>query len=112
MPPQIPLIKIKEQSQITEKDPNNACSMRKHPIPKIIITPPDDTGTTQKEINSESNKKDEIWIELEDMSPQKKKFTDKSYDITPKTKKPQQQRRQRMKMEKSQFKCTVILKML
>ena len=57
-------------------------------------------------------KKNEIWTELEDMSPQKKKFTDKSYDITPKTKKPQQQRRQRMKMEKSQFKCTVILKKL
>ena len=64
--------------------------MRKPPIPKIIITPPDDTGTTQKENNSESNEKDEIWIELEDMSPQKRKSTDKSYfdyDITPKTKK-------------------------
>ena len=82
--------------------------MRKPPIPKIIIT--DDTGATQKENNSESNEKDEMWIELEDMSPQKKKSTDKSYDITPKTKNPQQQRRQKMKMEKSQFKCTVILK--
>ena len=49
-PPQIPSIKISEQSQITEKDPNNACSMRKPPIPKIIITPPDDISTTQKEI--------------------------------------------------------------
>ena len=62
--------------------------MRKPPIPKIIITPPDDTGTAQKENNSESNEKDEISIELEDISPQKKKSTDKSYDITPKTKKP------------------------
>ena len=84
--------------------------MRKPPIPKIIIT--DDTGATQKENNSESNEKDEMWIELEDMSLQKKKSTDKSYDITPKTKNPQQQRRQKMKMEKSQFKCTVILKKL
>ena len=42
----------------------------------------------KKENNSESNEKDEIWIELEDISPQKKKSTDKSYDITPKTKKP------------------------
>ena len=58
------MIEIKEQSQITEKDPNNACSMRKPPIPKIIITPPDDTGTTQTENNSQSNEKDEIWIEL------------------------------------------------
>ena len=49
-PPQIPSIKISEQSQITEKDPNNACSMRKPPVPKIIITPPDDTNITQKEI--------------------------------------------------------------
>ena len=49
-PPQIPSIKISEQSQITEKDPNNACSTRKPPIPKIIITPPDDISTTQKEI--------------------------------------------------------------
>ena len=85
-PPQIQSIEISEQSQITEKDPNKACSMRKPPIPKIIITPPDNTGRTQKENNSESNEKDEIWIELEDMSPQKKK-SDKSYDITPKTKK-------------------------
>ena len=38
--------------------------MRKPPIPKIIITPPDDTGTTQTENNSQSNEKDEIWIEL------------------------------------------------
>ena len=89
-PPQIPSVEISEQSKITEKDPNNACLMRKPLIPKIIITPPDDTGTTQKENNSESNEKDEIWIELEDMSPQKRKSTDKSYfdyDITPKTKK-------------------------
>ena len=48
--------------------------MRKPPVPKIIVTPPDDTGTTQKESNSESNEKDEIWIELKDMSPQKKKI--------------------------------------
>ena len=64
--------------------------LRKPSIPKIIITPPDDTGTTQKENNSESNDKDEIWIELEDMSPQKRKSPDKSYydyDITLKTKK-------------------------
>ena len=47
--------------------------MRKPPVPKIIVTPPDDTGTTQKESNSESNEKDEIWIELKEMSPQKKK---------------------------------------
>ena len=87
-PPQIPSVEISEQSQITEKDPNSAYSMRKPPIPKIIITPLDDTGTAQKENNSESNEKDEIWIELEDMSPQKKKSTDKSYDITLKTKKP------------------------
>ena len=38
--------------------------MRKPPIPKIIITPPDDTGTKQKENNSQTNEKDEIWIEL------------------------------------------------
>ena len=62
--------------------------MRKPPIPKIIITPPNNTGRTQKENNSESNEKGEIWVELEDMSPQKKKSTDKSYDITLKTKKP------------------------
>ena len=74
-PPQISSIKISEQSQIPEKDPNNACSLRKPSIPKIIITPPDDTGTTQKENNSESNDKDEIWIELEDMSPQKKEVS-------------------------------------
>ena len=86
-PPQIPSIEISEQSQITEKDPNNACSLRKPPIPKIIITPPDNKSITQKENNSESNEKDEIWIELEDMSPQKKNSTDKSYDLTPKTKK-------------------------
>ena len=66
----------------------------------------------KKKLTVKVIKKNEIWTELEDMSPQKKKFTDKSYDITPKTKKPQQQRRQRMKMEKSQFKCTVILKKL
>ena len=48
--------------------------MRKPPISKIIITPPDDTGTTQKEGNRESNEKDEIWIELEDISPQKKEI--------------------------------------
>ena len=62
--------------------------MRKPPIPKIIITPPDDTGIAKKENKSECNEKDEIWIELEDMSPQEKKSADKSYDITPKTKKP------------------------
>ena len=44
------------------------------------------------------------------MSRQKNKSTDKSYDLTPK--KPQRQKSQRMKMEKSQFKCTVILKKL
>ena len=111
-PPQIQSIEISEQSQITEKDPNKACSMRKPPIPKIIITPPDNTGRTQKENNSESNEKDEIWIELEDMSPQKKKSTNKSYDITPKTKKTTATKKAKMKMEKSQFKCTVILKKL
>ena len=37
--------------------------------------------------NSESNEKDEIYIELEDLSPQKKKSTDKPQDLTPKTKK-------------------------
>ena len=73
--------------QITEKEPNKAYSMRKPPIPKIIITPPNNTGRTQEENNSESNEKGEIWVELEDMSPQKKKSTDKSYDVTPKTKK-------------------------
>ena len=87
-PPQIPSIEISKYSQITEKDPNNAYSMRKPPIPKIIITPPDDTGIAKKENKSECNEKDEIWIELEDMSPQEKKSADKSYDITPKTKKP------------------------
>ena len=61
--------------------------MRKPPMRKILITPPDDTGTPQKENNSKSNEKDEIWIELEDMSLQKKKSTDKSYDVTLKTKK-------------------------
>ena len=89
--------------------------MRKPPVPKIIVTPPDDTGKTQKESNSESNEKDEIWIELKEMSPQKKnKSTDKSCDITPKNKKnkTQRQRNQRMKMEKSQFKCTVIFNKL
>ena len=86
-PPQIQLIEISEQSQITEKEPNKAYSMRKPPIPKIIITPPNNTGRTQEENNSESNEKGEIWVELEDMSPQKKKSTDKSYDVTPKTKK-------------------------
>ena len=30
---------------------------------------PDDTSITQKETISESNEKDEIWIELDDMSP-------------------------------------------
>ena len=49
--------------------------MRKPTIPKIIITPPDDTSTTQKGNNSKSNEKDEIWMELEDMSPNKKKST-------------------------------------
>ena len=49
--------------------------MRKPTIPKIIITPPDDTSTTQKGNNIESNEKDEIWMELEDMSPNKKKST-------------------------------------
>ena len=49
--------------------------MRKPTIPKIIITPPDDTSTTHKKNNSESNEKDEIWMELEDMSPNKKKST-------------------------------------
>ena len=52
--------------------------MRKPPIPKIIITPPDDTGIAKKENKSECNEKDEIWIELEDMSPQEKKSADKS----------------------------------
>ena len=61
--------------------------MRKPPIPKIIVKPPDETSTAQKENDSESNEKDEIWIELEDMSPQKKDTTDKSFDLTPKTKK-------------------------
>ena len=61
--------------------------MRKPPIPKIIVKPPDETSTAQKENDSESNEKDEIWIELEDMSPQKKETTDKSFDLTPKTKK-------------------------
>ena len=31
--------------------------MRKPPIPKIIITPPNNTGRTQKENISESNEK-------------------------------------------------------
>ena len=67
--------------------------MRKPPIPKIIVKPPDETSTVQKENDSESNEKDEIWIELEDMSPQKKETTDKSFDLTPQTKKtPQRQR--------------------
>ena len=67
--------------------------MRKPPIPKIIVKRPDETSTAQKENDSESNEKDEIWIELEDMSPQKKETTDKSFDLTPKTKKnPQRQR--------------------
>ena len=48
--------------------------MRKPPIRKIIITPPDDTSTPQKVNNSKSNEKDEIWIELEDMSLQKKEI--------------------------------------
>ena len=48
--------------------------MRKPPIRKIIITPPDDTGIPQKVNNSKSNEKDEIWIELEDMSLQKKEI--------------------------------------
>ena len=48
--------------------------MRKPPIRKIIITPPDDIGTPQKVNNSKSNEKDEIWIELEDMSLQKKEI--------------------------------------
>ena len=46
------------------------------------------------------------------MSPQKKKSTDTSYNKTPKTKKTSAKKGQRMKMEKSQFKCTVILKEL
>ena len=61
--------------------------MRKPPTPEIIITPTNDTSTTQKEDNSESNEKDDIWIELEDMSPLKKKSADKSYVLTPKAKK-------------------------
>ena len=61
--------------------------MRKPPTPEIIITPTNDTSTTQKEDNSESNEKDDIWIELEDMSPLKKKSTDKYYVLTPNTKK-------------------------
>ena len=48
-PSQISSIKISEQSQITEKDPSNTCSMRKPLIPNIIITPPYDTSTTKKE---------------------------------------------------------------
>ena len=46
--PQIPSIEIREQSQITLIDPHKTCSIRKPPIPKIIITPPDDTSTTKK----------------------------------------------------------------
>ena len=61
--------------------------MRKPPIPETIIAPTNDTSTTQKEDNSESNEKDDIWIELEDMSPLKKKSADKSYVLTPKAKK-------------------------
>ena len=40
---------------------------------KTSHTQPDDTSITQKETISESNEKDEIWIELENMSPQKKR---------------------------------------
>ena len=40
----------------------------------------------KKKLTVKVIKKNEIWTELEDMSPQKKKFTDKSYDITPKPK--------------------------
>ena len=58
-----------------------------------------DTPPHIPEKNAESNKKDKIWIELEDMSSPKKKSTDISYDLTPKTKESQQQRSQRMKME-------------
>ena len=49
-----------------------------------------------------------------DVSSKKNKSTDKSCDITPKNKKnkTQRQRNQRMKMEKSQFKCTVIFNKL
>ena len=68
----MPSIEISEKSQITEKDLNNICSIRKPPIPKIIITPPDNTSTTQKGKNSKSSEKDEIRIEQEDMSPQKR----------------------------------------
>ena len=35
-PPQIPSIKISEQSQITEKDPNNACSWENLPYPRSL----------------------------------------------------------------------------
>ena len=56
----MPSIEISEQSQITEKDLNNICSIRKPPIPKIIITPPDNTSTTQTGKNSKSSEKDEI----------------------------------------------------
>ena len=58
-----------------------------------------DTPPQIPEKNAESNKKDKVWIELEDMSSPKKKSTDISYNLTPKTKESQQQRSQRMKME-------------
>ena len=48
-PPQIPSMEISKQSRITEKDLHNTCPIRKHSIPKIIITPPDYTSTTRKE---------------------------------------------------------------
>ena len=86
--------------------------MRKPPIPKIIITPPDDTGIAKKENKSECNEKDEIWIELEDMSPQEKKSADKSWYNTKNQKTNSDKKKQRMKMEKSQFKCKVIFKKL
>ena len=41
---------------------------------KTSHTQPDDTSITQKETISKSNEKDEIWIELEDMSSQKKEI--------------------------------------
>ena len=44
---------------------------------KTSHTQPDDTSITQKETISKSNEKDEIWIELEDMSSQKKEIYSK-----------------------------------
>ena len=62
-PPQIPSIKIVNITNYRKRSKQHMFNE------KTSHTQPDDTSITQKETISGSNEKDEIWIELEDMSP-------------------------------------------